>query len=142
MRSPPPTERQQQLGCLLLLLLFSTVVAAGFYPYGAWRFGAVFGGVALACMFLKVGWWAPFTIAGVYFGMFILDPAVKGGDLESQMRETAGAVVMGAVGGFLLGFVMDQIRAIDSAGPEDSIGRPPTAPDSQSSAATGNRLEL
>lgn len=99
----------QQIGCLVALVLFSTYVALVTYPFGAWKFGAAFGTLAFVSIFLRVGWFVPFTIAGAYAGM-ILDARVKGGTLDSQMQETVMSVVVGTVLGFTIGGTIDSIK--------------------------------
>ena len=117
MRPPQQSNLRPPVGCLALLLIFSAFVAVAAYPSGVSILGAAFGGVALLCIFLKFGWWVPFTIAGCYFGMFILDPAVKGGDLEYQMRETANAIVTGTILGSFVGAVIDVLQTKDNDPP-------------------------
>ena len=100
-------KTRTQMGCLVALISFSVFLAFTAYPYGVWRFGAAFGTLALVSVFLRVRWFVPFTIAGVYFGMFVLDPAVKGGTIESQMNETVGYIVLGSLVGFVIGVSID-----------------------------------
>jgi hypothetical protein len=62
-------------------------------------------------IFLRVGWFVPFTIAGFYFGLFVLNPPVKGGTIEYQMHETVGWILVGTVGGFIIGAVIDYSKS-------------------------------
>lgn len=106
-------KTRTQMGCLVALICFSAFLAFTAYPYGVWRFGAAFAILALASVFLRVGWFVPFTIAGAYFGMFVLDPPVKGGTIESQMNETVGCILFGSVAGFVIGASIDMARRPD-----------------------------
>jgi hypothetical protein len=108
-----------QIGCLIALVCFSALLAINAYPYLSWKFGAAFGLLTFASLFLSVGWFVPFTIAGSYFGMFVLDPSIKGGTIESQMNETAGSIVMGTIVGFAIGAMIDLSRRVDQE--HDSI---------------------
>ena len=93
-------------GCLFALVLFSAYAAIVAYPFGAWKFGAALGGLAFVSIFLRVGWFVPFTISGTYVGL-VLDARVKGGTIESQMQETVTSIVAGAICGFVVGALID-----------------------------------
>jgi hypothetical protein len=103
----PPSGSRLQIGCSVALVLFSAYVAVVAYPHQAWLLGASLGGVALLSVVIRVGWVIPCTIAGVYVGMCVLDPAIKGGDPESQMMETVGAICIGTVLGMAVGFLIE-----------------------------------
>jgi len=101
-------NRRWRTGCLTMLVLFSTFVAIAAYPRRPWIFGSVLGTLAFVSIFLRVGWFVPFTIAGFYFGLMILDPLVKGGDALSRMLETVFYILVGTAGGFVIGALLDK----------------------------------
>jgi hypothetical protein len=103
------TPSLPKIGCLIALVVFSGYVAIVSYPAGAWRLGAAFAALAFASIFLRVGWFVPFAIAGTYTGM-ILDARVKGGTIESQMQETVTSIVVGTICGFVIGAFIDASR--------------------------------
>lgn len=103
-------KTRTQMGMLCALIVCSAFLAFTAYPNGIWRFGAAFGMLAFASIFLPVGWVVPFTIAGAYFGMFVLDSTVKGGTIESQLNETVGCILLGTLVGFAIGAVLDVSR--------------------------------
>ena len=105
-----PHKSRAQVGCLSALVLFSGYIAFMTFPYHAWTFGAALGILAFASLFLRVGWFVPLTIAGFYFGLFVLDPPIKGGTAESQMRETITCILMGTIGGFIVGALIDKFN--------------------------------
>ena len=92
------------------MVLFSSFVALAEFPSYPWRFGIALAILATVSIFLRVGWFVPFTIAGSYFGMIVLDPPVKGGTVDSQMNQTVMCVVLGTIGGFVIGAVLDARR--------------------------------
>lgn len=94
------------IGCLLAILVFSAYLAIVTYPSGAWKFGAAFGSLAFASIFLRVGWFVPFAIAGAFLGMS-LDAQPKGGTVESQMQETVKSILGGTICGFVIGAMID-----------------------------------
>jgi len=97
----------EQIGCSVLLIIYSAFFVCLHIPYYGWRFGAALGVLAIASLLLRVGWLGLCTIAGVYFGMEVLDPAVKSGTIEYQMRETIFNTSIGAILGFVVGVVAD-----------------------------------
>ena len=101
------SNSKSQLGCLFVLVCFSALLAFTAYPDPLWGFGAAFGLLALFSIFRPVGWFLPCTIAGVYLGVFVLDSPVKGGTIESQMKETIGCILFGAIVGFVFGACID-----------------------------------
>jgi hypothetical protein len=103
----PPSGSRLQIGCSVALVLFSAYLAVVAYPSRGWLWGASLGAVALLSVVIRVGWVIPCTIAGVYVGMCVLDPPIKGGDPESQMMETVSAICIGTVLGMAVGFLID-----------------------------------
>ena len=109
-----------QIACLLVLAAFSAFIAIRMFPYGFGRLGLAFTILSLASLFLRVGWFVPFTIAGTYAGI-MMDARVKGGSIESQMWETVTSIVFGAVIGFAFGGFLDLLAVkSDSESNEDS----------------------
>ncbi|APZ96642.1 hypothetical protein Fuma_06315 [Fuerstiella marisgermanici] len=104
-------EPTLHIGCLVALVFFSTYVALVTYPFGAWKFGAALGALAFLSIFLRVGWFVPFAIAGTYAGI-MLDARVKGGTIESQMQETIVSIVVGTVSGFAIGVTIDSMSRL------------------------------
>lgn len=109
MNSTPPKSRLQ-IGCLSALVLFSAHIAIIAFPYREWTYGAALGTLALVSLFLRVGWFVALTIAGFYFGLFVLDSQVKGGTAETQMRETIYCILTGTIGGFFIGSLIDKFK--------------------------------
>ncbi len=107
----PKPESPRRIGCLIALILFSAYSAAMLYTTssGPWQFFAAFGTLAFASIFLRVGWFVPFAIAGAYFGM-LSDVRVKHGPIESQMEQTVTSIVAGTIFGFVIGAVIDTFR--------------------------------
>lgn len=98
-------------GCLFALAVFSAYCAVTEFPHPLWMFVAALGTLALVSIFLRFGWVVPFTIAGVYIGMIVLDP-VMGRVLEIRMWETFFAsIVLGAITGFGIGAVADASKS-------------------------------
>lgn len=121
MNSSVPKRPRSLIGCLILIVLFSAFNALVTFPYGVVAFGS-FGVIALVSIFLRVGWCVPFTIAGFYFGMFVLNPSLKHGPIDAQMYETVGLVATGTVVGFGIGITLDMcsVPADDPSPPEHS----------------------
>lgn len=97
-------------GCLGTLVLFSAVLAAGAYPHDWWFLWFIlFGLHALVSIFVSVGWVIPFTMAGTYFGMFVLVSPIRGGSIESKMQEEVAGIIVGTFIGFCSGCAADLI---------------------------------
>ena len=111
MASAYTKKSRLRLGCLTLLVAFSAFIAFMTFPYRTWPFGAGLGTLAFVSIFLRVGWLVPFTIAGFYCGLFVLDPVVKGGTSETQMYETVTYVFFGTIIGFVIGAAMDYFQS-------------------------------
>ena len=107
MNAPVRYKTRSQIGCLIVLVCFSAFLALVSYPSGASRLAAAFGLLALTSIFLRVGWFVPFTIAGSYFGMLVLDPPLKGGTIDSQMDQTVRCILVGTIVGFAVGALID-----------------------------------
>ena len=107
MTNTPKSKSRTQIGCLLTLIGFSAFLAVTNHPYVAAQIGIAFGLLALVSLFLRVGWFVPFAIAGVYLGMLVLDPPVKHGAYEAQMNETVCCILAGALVGFAIGITID-----------------------------------
>jgi len=73
------------------------------------------------CIFLRIGWFVPFTIAESYFGLCFLDPAIKRGSAESQMKETVTCIEIGTILGFVIGLALDAAESEGSGGELDDI---------------------
>jgi hypothetical protein len=66
----------------------------------------------VACLFALVfewKWLVPCVVLGILVGMFVLDPAVKGGTKDSQMDETCINVAVGTFVGLLVGLIADSM---------------------------------
>lgn len=105
-----PKKSRLQIGCLALLALFSLYLVAVAFPRGIGRLGAAFAILSIACVFLRVGWFAIGAMAGTYVGM-IMDNTVKGGSIESQMQETVVCIAAGAIIGCIVGCFVDKVSA-------------------------------
>ena len=107
-----------QFGCLSLLVAFSILFAFMFYPYLAWKFGAGLAFFAFVSLFLRVGWVVPFTIAGFYFGISILDPLLVDRLSDRSMPHLV-CILVGTIGGAVLGAKIDNSKS-------KPVSRPPT----------------
>lgn len=119
-------------GCLIALLCFSIFLSAIVYPIDIWWWFIVFGLHALVSLFLRVGWVIPFTMAGIYFGIIVLDaPGITGGTWESRMEKTVTSILAGTVIGFGVGYTLDKIYGntkVDPTGDERNPDEPSDAP--------------
>lgn len=106
-------------GCLLALFSFSVCLSLIIYPMEFWWWFIVFGLHALVSLFFRVGWVIPFTMAGVYFGMLVLDaPGFSEGPAYWQMRKTVSCILAGTVIGFGVGVTFDMIHCNRKVVPE------------------------
>jgi hypothetical protein len=137
----PPASRLPHLitrwKCALLTLLNIVIwlsFAAECYPRRGWYLGTGLAAISAATLMLRCGWVAPCMVFGIYFGLTVFDPMIKGGDQVSQMWETVGSMVKGLVLGFVVGLLLDARHAGKLNASAGAGERSDTAPPSDSTA--------
>jgi len=74
-----------------------------------WKLLAGLSACTTAALIFRLGWLVPCIVLGTLAGI-LLDPAIKGGTIESQMWETVSYICFGAVAGFVVGLMIDMDR--------------------------------
>lgn len=95
-----------QSGCLVVGL-FSICAAINYYPSPASRLGVALGIIAFVSIFLRVGWFVPFTIAGIWAGIISTQWIYP---IVSDFREYFTPLVVGTVFGFAIGAMIDLMK--------------------------------
>jgi hypothetical protein len=97
------------VGVQIVLTLLTGWLALQIYSVGGGKIWRLFAGLAV-CSYVSVvfraGWLVPCVVLGTIVGM-LLDPAVKGGDADSQIWETVQHVVSGTFLGLVAGLLAD-----------------------------------
>ncbi|MBN2475468.1 MAG: hypothetical protein JXB62_12730 [Pirellulales bacterium] len=103
--------------CALLALQISLTLLTGLTAAASWSVGSGLEWKLLAALFacstvaivFRLGWPVPCMILGILAGI-ALDPAIKGGTIDSQMWETVSCICVGAFIGLLIGVFLDAVR--------------------------------
>ena len=103
--SKPSNAAALSLPLFLLLAALATLVYST-TGERVWQLFAALAGFSSLALLLRFGWVVPCMVAGTVIGFFA-DPAIKGGDHESQMWETVWHLVGGTLVGLFIGILID-----------------------------------
>ncbi len=101
-----PRKSRIQVGYLVVLVSLSSFVAIRSYPHASFVCFLGFGAISLLSIIVRVGWFVPCTICGVYCGIFV-DATTKHGTFEWQMYGTVLTVLASTTIGLVLGILLD-----------------------------------